>query len=39
MLAPIGADTYLDDGYSPDIDPLYQKGVPMIRNLVKDTPD
>jgi carboxypeptidase Q len=38
-LSILGAGEYSDDGFSADVDPLYENGVPIICNLIKDTPD
>lgn len=35
----LGAGEYSDDGFSNDVEPLYDMGVPMICNLIRDTPD
>lgn len=35
----LGAGEYSDDGFSNDVEPLYDHGVPMICNLIRDTPD
>jgi hypothetical protein len=31
-LSILGAGNFSSEAYSADVDPLYQKGVPMIRN-------
>lgn len=38
-LSILGAGDYSDDGHSADVEPLFEKGVPIICNLIKDTPD
>lgn len=38
-LSILGAGEYSDDGFSNDVEPLFDKGVPMICNLIRDTPD
>lgn len=38
-LSILGAGEYSDDGESVDVGPLFEKGVPMICNLIADTPD
>jgi carboxypeptidase Q len=38
-LSLLGAGNYSDDGESVDVGPLYQKGVPILKNLIADTPD
>ena len=38
-LSILGAGQYSDDGFSADVEPLYEKGVPVICNLIADTPD
>jgi hypothetical protein len=35
----LGASQYSDDGYSVDAGTLYDQGVPMVKNLIEDTPD
>lgn len=35
----LDAGEYSDDGFSNDVEPLYDHGVPMICNLIRDTPD
>ncbi len=38
-LSILGAPNYSDNGHSPDIEPLFEKGVPIFQNYVQDTPD
>lgn len=38
-LSLLNAGNYSDDGESVDVGPLYQKGVPILKNLIADTPD
>ena len=38
-LSILGAGNYSDNGYSADVDPLNQKGVPIFNNMIKDTPE
>lgn len=39
-LSLLGSGQYSDDGYSADVEPLYELGgVPILNNIVKDTPD
>ena len=35
----LGASQYSDNGYSADVEPLYEKGVPIFNNIIQDTPD
>lgn len=35
----LGASQYSDDGYSADVEPLSEKGVPIFNNIIQDTPD
>ena len=35
----LGASQYSDDGYSADVQPLSEKGVPIFNNVIQDTPD
>ena len=35
----LGAGNYSSDGFSADVEPLYEKGVPIICNLIADSPD
>jgi carboxypeptidase Q len=38
-LSILGASGYSDNGYSADVEPLYEKGVPIFNNMIQDTPD
>jgi carboxypeptidase Q len=38
-LSILGAGYYSDDGYSADVEPLLEKGVPIFNNYIQDTPD
>ena len=38
-LSLLNASEYSDDGESVDVGPLYERGVPMMKNLLKDTDD
>jgi carboxypeptidase Q len=39
-LSLLGAGQYSNDGFSVDVEPLYNEGgVPVLNNIVQDTPD
>jgi carboxypeptidase Q len=38
-LSIVGAGTYDNDGHSADVEPLFEKGVPIFKNLIEDSPD
>lgn len=38
-LSILGADYYSDNGYSADVEPLFDQGVPIFNNYIQDTPD
>lgn len=39
-LSILGAGKYSPDGYSADVEPLYEEGgVPILNNQIEDTPD
>ena len=38
-LSILGAGNYSDNGYSADVEPLSEKGVPVFNNMIQDTPD
>jgi carboxypeptidase Q len=38
-LSILGAGNYSDYGYSADVEPLHEKGVPIFNNMVQDSPD
>lgn len=38
-LSILGAGYYSNDGYSADVEVLYENGVPIFNNYVQDTPD
>lgn len=38
-LSILGAGNYSTNGFSADVEPLYEKGVPIFNNMIQDTPD
>jgi carboxypeptidase Q len=38
-LSILGAEKYSPNGYSADVEPLSEKGVPVFNNMIEDTPD